>query len=142
MDLTKLNEFVTQANNMINSLKDIEKKYLDKIDDYVSELDSIVSEASKNSIEYKNRKVKEINGKIQGLVDNANKAIVKKTNDINNWMKNQQETIKGNIARQMLAKLGIPADTNSIEKMIKTIPDIPMPEIKIPELKAPETLNL
>ena len=59
MDLQKLTDLVSQTNDMINNLKNIEKTYLDKIDGYLSELNAIKDKSANHSKEYVDRKNKE-----------------------------------------------------------------------------------
>lgn len=128
-----IDEFVTTAEEIINTIQNTYNNYIKTINKYIDDLESILNSGTKYSDEYKNRKLKEINGKIQKAADSANRVIESKKQDINEWYKSQAKTIIENTVKNTLSKVGTPPIGEVLETAINAIPipELPMPDLKI-----------
>lgn len=133
-------EILNQAIEMQEKFQEFRSTCVTTINTYLEDLEKILNEGSKHSVEYKDRKIKETNGKIASTIKTFNEIIDKKLKDLDKWFEDQIEIVKTNIARKMISKTGVSPSTEMINKIAGTIPTPSLNKIKI-ELSVPE-INL
>lgn len=132
MDTSRIEAIKEQADGFISKMKDIQNKYISKINGNLSEIEKLINNAENHSKSFIDDKIKQLNKRNEQLLAGFNSKIEELTSSITAWYEKAVNNIAVNIVELEQTKLGIELPEAAIKAAASAIPIPPLPK---PELK-------